>query len=246
MGETPALYDELAEWWPLVSAPSDYAEEAAGYEHLMLEIADGEVATVLELGSGGGNNASHLKRRFSMTLVDRSTGMLDVSRRLNPECEHLEGDMRTIRLSRAFDAIFIHDAIAYITNEDDLRDVFVTAFEHCRPGGGALFAPDFVRETFSEGTDHGGRDGVDRAVRYLEWRYDPVPIDTTYVVDFAFLLRLPGGAIDVGRDHHVCGLFPRRTWLDLMSDVGFVDARREGLPAADERYGSDVFVARRP
>jgi len=38
----------------------------------LLETADGDVATVLELGSGGGNNASYLKHRFAMTLVDRS------------------------------------------------------------------------------------------------------------------------------------------------------------------------------
>ena len=51
--------------------------------------------TVLELGSGGGNNASHLKAQFRMTLVDRSPGMLAVSRALNPECEHVEGDCAT-------------------------------------------------------------------------------------------------------------------------------------------------------
>jgi hypothetical protein len=27
--ESPKLYNELAEWWPLMSAPADYAEEAA-------------------------------------------------------------------------------------------------------------------------------------------------------------------------------------------------------------------------
>jgi SAM-dependent methyltransferase len=246
MGETPALYEELADWWPLVSAPSEYAAEAAEYERLILSIADGDVITVLELGSGGGNNASHLKRRFAMTLVDRSSEMLEVSRRLNPECEHLEGDMRTLRLGRTFDAIFIHDAIAYITTEDDLRAVFLTAFEHCRSGGGALFAPDFVRETFSEDTGHGGHDGPDRSVRFLEWRHDPIAIDTTYLVDFAFLLRMPGGMIDVRRDRHTCGLFPRRTWLDLIGDVGFVDVRGEDVTVADARHGPDVFLARHP
>src|SRR3972149_1508073 len=60
--------------------------------------------TVLELGSGGGNNASHMKAHFKLTLVDRSPAMLAVSRALNPECEHLEGDMRTLRLGRGFDA----------------------------------------------------------------------------------------------------------------------------------------------
>lgn len=243
MGETPALYDELAEWWPLLSAPEDYAEEAAEYERLLLETADGDVTTVLELGSGGGNTASHLKRRFRMTLVDRSPGMLSVSRALNPECEHVEGDMRTTRLDRTFDAVFVHDAVAYLTTEEDLAATIATAAAHCRPGGATVFVPDFVRETFVEGTDHGGHDGPDRAMRYLEWRHDPIAIDTTYLVDFAFLLRLPGDALDVRRDRHVCGLFPRQTWLDLLEQSGF-EVRVHAL-GHGEPVGPEAFLGRR-
>jgi len=243
VGETPALYDELADWWPLVSAPEDYLGEAAEYEAILLESADGDVAEVLELGSGGGNNASHLKRRFRMTLVDRSPSMLDVSRQLNPECEHVEGDMRTIRLDRTFDAVFAHDAVVYLTSEDELSASMATAAAHCRPGGVALFVPDFVRETFFEGTDHGGHDGADRAMRYLEWRHDPIRIDTTYLVDFAFLMRLPSGALDVRLDRHVCGLFPRETWLGLLEEAGF-EARVHTL-GHGEPVGPEAFVGRR-
>jgi SAM-dependent methyltransferase len=93
------------------------------------------IRSVLELGSGGGNNASHLAKHFSMTLVDSSPGMLAVSRALNPGCEHVEGDMRTVRLRREFDAVFVHDAICYMTTPDDLLDAIETAFVHCRPPG---------------------------------------------------------------------------------------------------------------
>ena len=91
------MYNELASWWPLLSAPEDYAEEAGFYGDLLAQACDGPLRTVLELGSGGGNNASHLKTRFSMVLVEPSAGMREVSRVLNPECEHIEGDMRTVR-----------------------------------------------------------------------------------------------------------------------------------------------------
>ena len=67
--------------------------------------------------------------------------------------------MRSVRLGRTFDAVFVHDAIAYMTTEDDLRAVFATAFEHTRPGGVALFVPDAVTETFEPAADHGGHDG---------------------------------------------------------------------------------------
>ena len=103
------------------------------------------VREVLELGSGGGHVALHLKQRFAMTLVDLSEDMLAVSRRLNPECEHLQGDMRTVRLGRTFDAVFVHDAVDYMTTEADLRRAIETAFAHCRPGGIAVFVPDRPR-----------------------------------------------------------------------------------------------------
>jgi SAM-dependent methyltransferase len=185
----PRLYGDLASWFHLLTSPEEYAEEAEIYRQLLVGAADEPIRTVLELGSGGGNNASHLKRHFDMTLTDLSAEMLELSGTLNPECDHAEGDMRTMRLGREFDAVFVHDAIDYMTTTDDLRAAMETAFVHCRPGGVALFVPDFVRERFEPRTSHGGNDGPTRALRYLEWDWDPDPEDDTYVVDFAVLLR---------------------------------------------------------
>ena len=142
------LYTQLASWWPLLSAPAEYAEAAAFYRRLLQDASDLTIGTLLELGSGGGNNASHLKAHFRVTLVDLSPDMLGVSRNLNPECEHCVGDMRTIRLGRQFDGVFIQYAVSYMATETDLRQAIETAFVHCRPGGVALFAPDHLRENF--------------------------------------------------------------------------------------------------
>ncbi|MGE5595201.1 MAG: class I SAM-dependent methyltransferase [Hyphomicrobiales bacterium] len=215
------MYTELAEWFHAITAPEDYEVEAGIYRRLLEENARGPVRTVLELGSGGGNNASHLKYWFELTLVDPAPGMLAVSRRLNPECEHIEGDMRKVRLGRTFDAVFIHDAIAYMTTEDELRAAFETAHVHLRPGGVALFVPDCTKETFQEGTWHGGHDRDGRSLRYLEWRHDPDPGDNTYLMEFVYLLSEGGGPSRVVPDVHLCGLFARATWLRLLGETGF-------------------------
>jgi SAM-dependent methyltransferase len=215
------LYTEFADWWPLLSAPSDYVEEAAFYHRLLLETCRVPCQSLLELGSGGGNNASHLKVHFTMVLVDRSPGMLQVSRSLNPECEHVEADMRTVRLGRQFDAVFVHDAVSYMTTEADLQKVLETAFVHCKPGGAALFVPDHVRENFRPSTDHGGHDGDGRALRYLEWSWDPDPADSSCVADYAYLMRERDGSIRVEWDRHLEGLFARADWLRLLTGVGF-------------------------
>jgi len=236
------LYSELAEWWHTFSTPEDYREEAAVFERLLTNSSDPTPRTLLELGSGGGNSASHLKARFAMTLVDLSPQMLAVSRALNPECEHMQGDIRTMRLGRTFDAVFVHDAICHMTTESDLRAAMKTAYAHCRPGGAALFAPDFVRETFDENVDQGGNDTDRGSVRFLQWTTDPDPRDTTYFVDFAILIRDRQGRMRVEHDRHTYGLFSRADWRRLLREVGFVlktpRAMLEGL-------GRDVFVGTR-
>ena len=242
----PKMYDELASWWPLLSPPSEYEEEAAFYARTLDEACERPVRTVLELGSGGGHNASHMKRRYDMVLVDLSPGMQAVSRALNPECEHVIGDMRTIRLDRMFDSVFVHDAVCYMTTESDLRMAIATAFVHCAPGGAALFAPDFVTENFRQSTDHGGSDGESRALRWMDWTWDPDPSDTTYVVDYAYLLRAADGTVRVEHDRHVEGLFSRAKWLRLLSETGF-QARSVPFEHSDLEPGShEVFIAKRP
>ena len=104
------FYGDLAVWWPLISPPEEY-KEAAAYAATVMRSATIPVHEVLELGSGGGHDAVHLKTSFVMTLTDLSEGMLDMSRKLNPECRHQRGDMRTVRLDRSFDAVFVHDAV---------------------------------------------------------------------------------------------------------------------------------------
>jgi len=242
----PKLYGELADWWPLLSPPADYAEEAAFFQRLLLSACRGPARTLLELGSGGGNTASHLKARFDMVLVDRSPDMLRVSRGLNPECEHVEGDMRTVRLGREFDCVFVHDAVAYMATEDDLRSAIETAAAHCRPGGAALLAPDYVRETFRAFTDHGGCDGDGRGMRYLEWTWDPDPSGRTYTVDFAYLLRDRDGTVRVEADRHVLGLFGRLDWLRLLSDAGFEPTVVPLEHSQVESGRHEVFVCVKP
>ena len=244
---SPKLYHELADWFHLLTAPAEYAEEAEFYLKALVEASHRPPQTVLELGSGGGNNASHMKAHFKMTLTDLSPEMLDLSRTINPECEHIQGDMRTIRLGREFDAVFVHDAVVYMTTEADLRAAMETAFVHCRSGGVALFAPDYVREKFKPATDHGGHDGGDgRSLRYLEWALDPDPSDDIYTVDFAYLLREADGSVRVEYERHIEGLFSRATWLRLLEDAGF-EANAVPFEHSDEEPGSlEVFVARKP
>lgn len=240
-----AFYSDLAPWWPLLSPVDEYDEEAA-FAATLLRAAERGVHDVLELGSGGGHNAFHLKDQFDLTLVDLSEPMLEVSRGINPECRHVRGDMRELRLGTDFDAVFVHDAVAYMTTEADLARAVETALVHCRPGGVAVFVPDEVSETFEPATEHGGSDGDDgRAARYLAWTSAPAPDATTVVTEYAFLLRDADGTTHVVHDTHHTGLFGRDTWLRLLVEAGF-EAYVVAEQTTEDRTPRQVFVGRRP
>jgi SAM-dependent methyltransferase len=246
METLPKLYSELSDWWPILSSPADYAEEAGFYREQLIKHGQREIRSVLELGSGGGNNASHLKRHFKLTLVDLSPGMLQVSRKLNPECTHVQGDMRSVRLDQQFDAVFVHDAVMYITTIQDLTAVVETAYFHCRPGGVALFAPDTVKETFKTSTNHGGHDDKNRAMRYLEWTWDPDPDDDTCVSYMVYLLRSNGETIECVLDKHLCGLFHRDDWLQILERVGFIPNALPFDHSEIEPESTEVFIGIKP
>jgi SAM-dependent methyltransferase len=238
--EQPKLYTELAGWWQLVSPTEDYADEAAFFKELFRAE---NARTLLELGGGGGNVAWFLKTDFALTLTDISSAMLAESKKQNPELEHIQGDMRTLRLGKAFDGVLIHDAIMYMTSEEDLRAALVTAYVHCKSGGVVVIAPDWVAETFRPHTTHEGVDVGGRGVRYLEWIWDADPNDTR--VNYEFILALKeGDELRTVVDRQVVGVFPRATWLRLLKDVGFEAEAVEDPSTGGER--SEVFIGHKP
>lgn len=194
--------------------------------------------TMLELGSGGGNNALHLKKHFAMTLTDLSPGMLALSGKINPECTHVVGDMRTLRLKRRFDFVFVHDAIMYMTTERDLARAIKTAFVHCKPDGIALFQPDFVRETYKPVRERGGHRDGRRALRYVEVSHPLAHGATSADVDF-HLTMIDDGVAHTRVDRHAVGVFSRATWKRLLTGAGFAVKR------VSDPWRQDCFIAMR-
>ena len=236
------FYGTLAPWWPLISPVEDYEEEA-DYAAVLLRTATRAVRDVLELGSGGGHNASYLREQFNLTLTDLSESMLAVSRALNPRCRHVQGDMRMLRLGETFDAVFVHDAIDYMTTEADLAAAFATARAHLRPGGVAVIFPDHTAENFEPASDHGGSDSFDgRGVRFLEWTWDPNPGDTWVQTEYSFVLRAANGRVTTAHESHRTGLFPEATWLRLLTDSGF-EPQSVIEETSEDRIARTVFVA---
>jgi hypothetical protein len=77
----------------------------------------------------------------------------------------------------------------------------------------------------------------------MEWTWDPDPSDTSYTVEYAFLLRDRNGVRAV-HDRHIEGLFSRTTWVEVLSDAGF---SVESAPRDEEEDDnvSEMFLCRR-
>ena len=241
------LYDELAPWYRMLDPVEDHAEEAGIFRTALAEAIigqpDGASPTLLELGTGAGHNAFPLRDHFDCMLSDLSEPMLALSRDLNPGCDHMLGDMRTLRVGRSFDAVLVHDAICHMTTEADLGCVMRTAFEHLRPGGAAVFALDHFSESFAEATDVYEREDGDRAMRCLEWMWDPDPSDSTHSTEYAFLLR-EGDQLRAVHDRHVEGLFAGATWAALLEGAGFRVSLIERPVGGGE--SDKIFLCSRP
>jgi trans-aconitate methyltransferase len=245
--DRPLLYSSLAGWFHLLTHPKDYEEEAEIYRREFMDACAFTPRTLLELGSGGGNNASHLKKHFEITLTDLSPEMLALSKTINPELEHFEGDMRTLRLGRQFDLVFAHDAVSYLRDEASVRAAVQTAWEHLAPGGVALFCPDDLAEQWNESTDSGGHNGDDgRGLRYVAWAHRRGMEAPEYSYDFAYLLREADGSMSVLHDRHICAAHPRDTWLKAFTDAGFEVEMKELRHSEVEAGSTFHFVAVKP
>ncbi len=235
------LYHELSYLWPIISPPEEYIVEAWRLREIIQEKLGPSRFRLLELGVGGGHVLSHLTDDFDAAAVDLSPEMIALSSRLNPGVPHHLGDMRTVRLGQTFDAVLIHDAICYMLTEDDLAAAFETARAHLRPGGVFVAAPDHLKETFPGPTvTHSTEEREGLRVTCIEYSDDPDETDSL-VESVFFYLIVRDGQLTVEQDRHTFGLFPRETWLRLLTEAGFT-AEERNYPPYQGGYGGNVLV----
>lgn len=243
--DAPRLYTDLAHLWPHLSPPEHYEAET----QLLRDLIDdalgdppaGKRWSLLELGAGGGHSTVHLKDHYNCTASDLSPQMLAHCKALNPEVPTIQDDMRTMRLHKQFDAVLICDAIDYMTTRDDAAAALRTIAAHLRPGGIALFAPTYTRETFTDGdvADDGTTiPGIagDDDLTYFSFVHDPDPDDTTFEMILLYLLRdHQTRQVQTIEDRHTCGLFSIQNWQAMAEQAGLaVEALAEpGDPDAD-------------
>jgi ubiquinone/menaquinone biosynthesis C-methylase UbiE len=249
LASTWISYNDLAWTEDWLANPSDYEEEVLVYVDLIKRTATEPPRTLLHLGSGAGGHDWIFKRHFTVTGVDISLGMLNKARIAHPDIEYLEGDMRTLRLNRQFDAVVIPDSIDYMASLDDLRQAIQTAAAHLKTGG-VLLVVAKTEETFQNNNFAytGEKDGVH--VTLFENNYINPFLSNTYEATFVYLIRQQG-ELTIHTDRQVLGLFSQATWEKLFNDAELTmqKTRLNGIYdqylLGDGEYPLTIFVGRK-
>ena len=218
-GKDWLAYNDLAWTERLLADPEDYRAEAESCIDLIRRAAPGAVETLLHLGSGAGGHDRFFKQAFQVTGVDLSPGMLALARETNPDVDYFQGDMRTMRLGRTFDAVAVPDSSDYLRTRSDIERTLATAAAHLKPGGVLLFvakpAEGFSNNNFAYS---GERDGVH--VTLLENNHVDPARPERYQAVMVWLIRR-GGSLSVHHETHQLGLFSRAVWEAQFEQAGF-------------------------
>jgi SAM-dependent methyltransferase len=220
--DTCRLYTDLSWLWPMWGdATTEYAQYCQHVSGLIHRYAKRPAVTLLDIGCGGGKNVLNLKQEFNITGVDLSITMLEQAKALNPECQFIQGDMRTVRLDQTFDVVLMDDAISHMNCLIDFVAAFKTAYAHLKPGGVLVTTPDVTIETFKQNKTSvtpATRDGLN--VVFIENVYDPDPTDEQYETTILYLIR-DQGRLRIETDHWTLGIFSLDTWRQVLHVAGF-------------------------
>ena len=194
-GKSARIYDLLY----VGAGIKDYPLEAAGL-HNIIQGADPQAKTLLDVACGTGAHLAELRRWYEVEGVDQSPDMLAVAQARLPGVPLHVADMRTLDLGKSFDVVMcLFSSIGYITDPAELRSTIGRLAAHIAPGG-VLILDGWLRpEAWHD--DYRGEPDV---------AYD----DDTMVVRLAFSRR--DGSITELDMHH---LVRTNSGVDYFSEV---------------------------
>ena len=147
-------FDEIAQKYDsqrrkLIPCFDDFYNTAASLVQL-----DHEAPRILDLGAGTGLFSSYMLRKYSqakLTLIDLSTGMLDIAKERFEEAgasevTYLAGDYSTFEDAEPYDAIISSLSIHHLEDEAK-QTLFSRIFQLLKPGGVFVNADQVLGET---------------------------------------------------------------------------------------------------
>ena len=140
-----AVFQDYANYYNLLYQHKDYPGEAKYVQGLIRRHAP-NARTLLNLGCGTGKHDFIFNRLgYDVVGIDLSQQMVDLAReekqnQPSGNVEFAQGDIRTVRLERKFDAVVsLFHVLSYQTSHDDLAGALRTAHLHLHDEGVFVF-----------------------------------------------------------------------------------------------------------
>ena len=241
----------LSRAYDVLYADKDYAGEAARAVALAAECSGRMPTAVLELGSGTGGHAVHLATAgIEVVGVESSPDMIARAAKV-AGVRLVQGDARSVRLGRTFDAVLaLFHVASYQADDADLAGFLATGAAHLEPGGvfvfDAWYSPAVLHQRPGDRTRRAKGDDLE-VTRHATAVED---VDGSLVdVHFTIEVRRPSdGTVDQGEEvHRMRHLTSNEVraaaqvaGMTLVHTEGFPD----GTPPSRETWGV-AFVLRK-
>jgi len=239
------LYQEWAWIWSEVTPEMTYAEEAQDLMAIITESLGRPPRNILELGSGGGYLLHDLQSQYpsvSVTLVDNSPQMLALAKERNPKAETILADMSTLNLSRQFDVVLLHDAVMYLADVPQVRQVLEVMNNHLSSDGVAVVLPDCCRETFEDRILTAETHTEKASLHLTEWHWG-LTDEGQVSVEFSILLQDHQALPDQIQSHHETHrmlVLSLGEWMTLFMETGWM----QDFPMSPWMHGGEFFLLR--
>ena len=240
-GRTVSAYENSAAAYDVLHAArgKDYRREAATVVDRIHRHLPG-AGSILDVACGTGLHlATFAELGFDVEGVDLSASMIEEARGRVPGAVLHQGDMRTFRLARRFDAVVcLFSSIGYMRTPADLATSLATMRDHLVDGGVLVVEPWYEPDrwhdgaVFGEGAEAGGL-AVARVSR--SWREGDES-----VIEMHFAVARSDRTWAFTEVHRM-GLMTTAAQLELYCDVGLVVEHEH--PGLTDR---GLFVAVKP
>jgi SAM-dependent methyltransferase len=238
-----AAYDALY-------ADKDYDAEVALLEKVF-NASGRQIRTVLDLGCGTGAHAARLASRgYDVVGVDLSDAMLDAARRRegavgSGRLEYVQGDIRSVRLDREFDAVVCMFAVlGYQIDDEDVSQTLRTVRHHLVEGGPFVFdvwygpAVEAIRPSARTRVVASGDSEIERhASAEIE------PDAHVCTVSYRLIKRHPGRPDEIVNEAHRMRYFFQDELTRFLASSSMSLVQLSPFPDADRPLTADAWNA---
>lgn len=237
------MYGELASYYDAIYSQKRYVEEARRVREIVRRLGPPRARTLVDVACGTGGHLRYFQQWFDCRGLDASASMLRIARKRVPEVPLARGRMESFRLAERYDVITcLFSAIGYVRTLPALEATFRNFVRHLRPGGIVIVEPWLAPTQYRTGSTHLITHDTPK-LRIARMSVAGRRRNES-IIEFHYLIAMPGRQVRYTRDPHVMGLFSVPEVLERMRRAG-LGARhfRRGLGVSHDR---GLFVGIRP